>query len=108
MRAGVLDQRVDLLVYTEVQDDIGEPDKVWTTAGNRWAEIVAVVGREGRDTHQTREESDYSVTVRRDSLTAALTPRGRIALGARTFEIVTVLDGGPRRRKVEMLVREVL
>lgn len=64
----------------------------WENIGERWAKFQTGGGRESFQAEQIEAGITHTITMRRDSVTAALTPMDRLQLRGRWFGIVSVSD----------------
>ena len=105
---GTLDRRIVFQSVTETQDDFGGITRSWATYATRWANLrytrFGVVGRES--TEAGRKTSIYQAifTVRRDSLTAALTTKHRISYDSKFWDIRSVSEKADDYRKMYLVV----
>lgn len=109
IRAGKLRHRVQVEEprEPEVVEPLGDPRERWRVVGRRWAAIepVAAAGREYPLAAAIQADATVRVTLR---YFPGLTPRHRLTLGGRVFEVKGVeLDDGKREWTVAHC-REVL
>ena len=89
MRAGTLDQRVELQELVEGFDDFGQPINEWQTFLAAWAAVEPLTGREYLAAMQTASETTIRVRLRyRPGVKAAM----RVKHGAKLYGITSVID----------------
>ncbi|KDN13816.1 phage head closure protein [Snodgrassella communis] len=89
--AGKLDKRV-LIQRPEIsKDEFGGIKKNWVDVGKVWANMSYLSGREFVKNGLDSASSTVSIRVRRNSITAAITPQYRIMYKGSIFNIQAVL-----------------
>jgi len=86
---GELNQRARILARATEPDGAGGVVESWNTVATVWAKLESLSGAEEFVAQAIRTRARYRVTVRRN---AAFEPARRVAIGARTFRILDVLD----------------
>jgi SPP1 family predicted phage head-tail adaptor len=86
---GELNQRARILSRVTEPDGAGGYTESWNTAATVWAKLEALSGDEDYVAQAIRTRVRFRITVRRNP---AIEPVRRIAIGARTFLILDVLD----------------
>ena len=64
MRAGKLNQRVQIQQLTETQNTEGGIVRTWTTVDTRWAEVEPLSGKELVEAQQINKQISYKVRLR--------------------------------------------
>lgn len=93
---GKLHQRVTFQRETLVPDGMGGGTKSWATYATRWANVRPMSGRERFQAQQVEANSNYRLTVRRDSVTGALTDADRVMWNGATMNIRFIANAGDR------------
>ena len=89
MRAGNLDQRIELQELVEGFDDYGQPLSAWQTYLSAWAAVEPLQGREYLAAMQNQSETTIRVRLRyRPGVKSAM----RVKHGARLYGIQSVID----------------
>lgn len=106
MRAGSLRHRVILQSLSQPQNAVGEAVEEWMPQAEVWAEVRAMSGREWHEMGQAPMGANtVEVIIRhRDDVTRTM----RVLHGARTLEIVAIMDRDGRGREMRLLCSEVL
>jgi SPP1 family predicted phage head-tail adaptor len=95
MRAGELRHRITIEHATEVQDEYGEPLKVWAPFVEAWASREDLTGREAFQAQQVRAELTTRFGMRYvDGITAKM----RVNAGGVLYDIASVADPEGRGR----------
>lgn len=105
MRAGRLRKLVTIEAVTETQNARGEPIQTWAPEAVVWASIEPLSGREFVTAQQRVSDVTHQVGLR---YRPGLTPKKRLNMAGRIFNILTTLNVGERNRSLELLVKEVL
>ncbi len=103
MRAGQLRHRLQLQSVTITQSASGEPTETWRTVDTIWGGLRPISQRERASVREPLADADYVVPVRYRS---NLTPRMRLLLGDRTFDILGAQDPDDRNRELHLYCRE--
>lgn len=109
MRPGRFKQVVTLQSRVETsRDDFGGVNPAWSIESYRHAMIEPITGREYLQAQAVQADVTHRITMRSDEDTRRLTPKWRLGLEgtSRTFDIVSVIDVGERRRELEVMVAE--
>lgn len=93
MRAGDLDQRIELQRLTRMPDGGGGYSEEWTTYATPWASVRPMSGRERYHAQQTQASANYRVTIR---YRADVQDADRILWRGRVLNIRFRADAGPR------------
>ena len=86
----------------------GDRTPAWVTVATRWASVVPLRGREYLAAHQVQAEVTHRIFLRHDSVTSAVTPKHRLKIGARVFDVLSAVDIEERGREVEIMAVERL
>lgn len=105
MRAGELRNRVTVEQYTESANSVGEPVKTWSTYAVLDAAINALTGTERIQAAQVNANAFVQMTLR---YYPGITPKMRVRLGSRTFQIASVVNVDERNREIDLLMVENL
>ncbi len=93
MRAGKLDQRINIEQNSPVQNSVGEQTDFWTTLATVWAEVVPLKGRETFNSDQVIAIADVRFRIRhREGLDNSM----RIVYGDNVYNIHSILKIGRR------------
>lgn len=103
MKAGSLDHRVTLLRRELVHDGLQRVES-WQLLGTRWASRKPLPGGEREEGDGRRSFARYSLWLRWDSLTAALTAADAVAIDGKRYELLQPPLEIGRREGVELLV----
>lgn len=100
-------RRTKLTIYsvTDGKDADGGPTETEVAAGTAWADVAPLVGRERFAAQQVGSEVDTEILM--DWLDGrTLTPKHRLGLGTRRWDLQAVLNVDERNRQVRVLARE--
>ena len=102
---GSLDRRIVFQSVTETQDDFGGITRSWATYATRWANL-RYTRAAGESMQSGKKTSIYQAifTVRRDTLTAALTTKHRISYDSKFWDIRSVSEKADDYRKMYLVV----
>lgn len=89
MRAGALDQRIELQELVEGFDDFGQPINEWQTCLSAWAAVEPLTGREYLAAMQNTSETTMRVRLR---YRPGVKPAMRVKHGALLYGIQSVID----------------
>jgi SPP1 family predicted phage head-tail adaptor len=93
---------------TTALDTYGEDQITYVELGKVWGSVEAVSARERFESQQVKADISHKVIVRFSQVAESLRPEDRITLGARTFEVISVMDTEGRSRDIECRVLERL
>jgi SPP1 family predicted phage head-tail adaptor len=101
---GTLDLRATLLAQTRSPDGGGGFGEDWQSFAAVWASLEAQGGGEetAADANETRAR--YRVAIRRRTDVSA---GQRVAIGARRFRVLAVMDEGPHAAAITLLTEEI-
>jgi SPP1 family predicted phage head-tail adaptor len=105
MRAGGLRHRIVIQEATETQNSFNEAVPVWSTFAERYASLVPQSGREFIAASQIVPELQALITLR---WVNGVTPKMRVQMGTRVFDILAVLDLEGRNREMQLACRELV
>ena len=94
------------------EDEYGQIDLTldanWTAVGQRWAEVIAVNGREFVDGERLEAEVSHLLKLHYDSTTKTIQSEMRIVIDetSQKLNIVTAYPAGNRRREMILQCRE--
>ena len=102
---GTLDRRIVFQSVTETQDDFGGVTRSWATYATRWGNL-RYTRAAGESMQSGRKTSIYQAifTVRRDTLTAALTTKHRISYDSKFWDIRSVSEKADDYRKMYLVI----
>lgn len=106
MQVGMLDERVRFERYQSGDDGYGGQSITWPEIATVWAKVQPLSGRERDMASQSESPRNYRIFVRRDSITAAITPKDRAVWRGKNMNIRFVADKGPRAQFLEMEAEE--
>ena len=105
MKIGKLRHRVRIQAYTAGRDSFGAEEHVWTDVATVWASVTPVSGKEYFASAQTNAEVSTKITMRYQS---GITPKMRVVLGARIFEIISALNFEERGVELNLMCKETV
>ena len=105
MRAGDLRHRVTIQQPVETQNAYGEPVVAWQDVATVWAAVEPLRGREFFDAQQVQARVDHRIRIR---YRADVTPKMRVLLGSRAFNIQAVIEPESRRRELHLMCKEAI
>lgn len=105
MRVGQLRHRVTIQTATETRDAIGGVIAAPSTFATVWASVEALQGREYLAAQQVNAEVDHRIRIR---YLAGVTPKMRVAFGARLFDVQAVLNPDGRNRELHLMAQEAV
>lgn len=95
MGAGKLQRKLTVQEKTTVADGAGGFTKTWATYVERFAEVIAVGGRENVEAGEMQTRQSYIGIVRRDDTVEGITSAMRLQMDGVTFKIHSVRRGRP-------------
>lgn len=103
---GLLRHRVDVQERTDHNDSFGTPIPSWSAIGiGIKANVEPLIGRELFQARQLYAEVTHRITLRYlDEITA----KHRIMMGARVFDILSVLNIEERNLLIEIMAKEIV
>lgn len=104
MRGGALRHQVTITQPTHANTN-GEIATTWGTVTVCWASLEPLKGREWIESGL--ENSEITSRMRMRYL-SGIGPTMRVNFGARTFEIVSVVDVYERTRELEVMLKELV
>jgi SPP1 family predicted phage head-tail adaptor len=105
VRAGELRHRVTIQGRTITRNSYGEEKVDWMPVATVWAEVTDLSGREYFAAQQVQAEVTTRIRIR---YRPGVAPEMRVVAGARTFDILAVLDPDGRRRELHLMCRGVV
>lgn len=105
MRAGKLNLRVSIQTRSESRDSHGGVVTTWTTIATRWGGMAGQKVDERQKAGRVDAVATHRLSMRYYS---GLSPKDRLLLGSRAFNIIEILDPGERNREHLLLVKEDL
>lgn len=100
-----LTKRFELQSSTEAQDVYGAAVKTWATVKKVWGELEPLSGQERVVAMQTEGSITHRVRLRYDP---AITPKMRLKLGTRIFNLLPPLNTMSADRELVIVAQEVL
>lgn len=85
-----MDARALFERLTESADELGSPVDVWARLAECWASVQAVPGTEALEIDASTASDKTKITVRWQPKLRDLTPRDRVTVRGRVYDIVTV------------------
>lgn len=104
MNPGEFRHRVELHSPTTARDSYGQPIETFAKYADVWAKIEPMSMRERTYAEQLQGERTHLVTVR---YSVSIDRTHRIIFGARTFEIVSILNPEERRAVLQIECKEI-
>lgn len=107
IRSGQLRNTAQVQTKSEAADSYGEPDITWTTSSTvHRAMIEPMSGAESLVVFQNTPDVTHVVTMR---YLSTLTTKDRLYInGARTFEIVSILDTETYNHEMKVACKELI
>lgn len=102
---GEMRWRLEVQANTPTTTAKGEHVQGWSTVVTRWASIVPAAGQFFTASEQVRSKVSHKIVMRYYD---GLTPKHRLKLGSRVFNILSVLDENELHTKHTILATEVL
>ncbi len=102
-RIGELRHRLRFEVETRLPDGGGGASASWTSVETVWGAVRATTGSEALASDGLRGRTTHEIWIRHRQ---DVSPAGRFVMGARTFDIVAVLDPDGGRRWLRCLAAE--
>ena len=103
MRAGLLNNLVQIEHSTVTSDGEGGESVTWSTYLETWASIRQLRGREFYAAAQTQAEYTTEIVIRYQ---AGIDPKMRVRFGTRIFDIHAVQNEWERDRKIILMCSE--
>ncbi len=104
MQAGKLNRRVTVQRVSETQNTFGEVTETWTHLVSTWAQWLPLKGTEKFTARQFAPELSGEFRMRYRELT----PKDRIVMDGRIFDVEGVIDVDDRRRELRCTVEELV
>lgn len=104
MQAGKLRHRVELHSASTDRSDYGEQTETWSKYDTVWASIEPLQGRELMHAQQISAEITHLARMRYNSSAAT---EHRVIFGARTLEIISIINPEERNREMVLMCKEV-
>lgn len=105
MKSGALRHRLDIQVQQDQRDSFGSVVGEWQTQFRPYGEITQLSGREYFAAQQFNPEITHKIRLR---YVPGLTPKMRIRLATRIFEINHLLNVDERNKEIELYATERL
>jgi SPP1 family predicted phage head-tail adaptor len=105
MKAGKLRHRLTLQNKTKTRDEYGAETEGWVDVATVWAAIEPLQGREYLAAQQIQADVTHRITIR---YRADIRPAMRGVLGARAFDITSVIDPEERHQELQLMAVEVI
>lgn len=99
MNAGPLRDRITIQSFTESQSSSGAAVLTWSDVVTVWAEVRAATGYERFRTGTEIAQISHMIRIR---YRAGVTPKNRILVDDRIFDITSV--GDPDGRRIELMI----
>lgn len=98
--------QVIIQTITESPDSIGQPIPSSGTLATVWASVEPLEGRELLQARQIHAEVTHRIIT--NEYVSGVTPKHRVAFGARSFDILSVLNPEERNIHLEIMAKERL
>lgn len=105
MRAGKLQNRIEVQVATETRDEHGGVTETWDTVVKRWVDIRPLHGRELMLAQQVNSQVTLQVRMRYDK-GLTLTSGYRLKHGDRILNIESIVDVKEQNREWLLMCKE--
>jgi SPP1 family predicted phage head-tail adaptor len=107
MMPGRLKKRVTLETFSETPDSFGDARVgTYTELARVWGSVTPLRGRELAQFQQVHAEISHRVTIRYSDKVSVITPKDRVVLGSRNFDIMSVLNIRSANRELELICKE--
>jgi len=103
IEAGTLTKRVNILERSSGVDQKGNVDNTDAAIATVWASVSPIAGEESQRAGSTTATVTHEIRMRYRSDLPELTPKYRLALGSRTFTIVSARN--PAEADVELVLQ---
>lgn len=104
MEVGRFNQRIELQAPTSTADAMGGCVTTYATAATVWAQVEPLTGRELEASQASYTEVDLKVIMRYYS---GLSTQYRVKHGAKTYQIVAVLNLQSGKKDLKLLCKEL-
>ena len=108
MPAGIYREPVRVETRTETLNDWNETSATWSTLLESRAALSGISGREFNAGGGIRADVTHLLRIRSSRLARTITPKERVIVDGRTFEILAAVDKTGRRREIELQCRETV
>lgn len=98
-------QRVSIQSASVAKNSYGESIQTWTETAEVWAAVEPLEGREYFQAQQVQAETSIRVRVR---YLSGVVPTMRIIYGARTLEVLAVIDRDEQHKELHLMCRELV
>lgn len=98
MRAGRLNQSIQIERYTNTRDDFGQQARTWATLNTVRAEVKVMTESENESGGRVDGRTRYKITIRYTDVNK----KDRIIWNGLTLEIISVVD--PSHRRTELII----
>lgn len=78
----------------------------WSSLGQFWGSVSPISGQERIVADQVSSDVTHKIFIRRNAVTATLTPADRIVYGTREFDIKSVLNVNDRDQEMQFYAVE--
>lgn len=103
MRSGILRHLGTIQQYTATRNAVGEEVETWATFKQAWCEINPLRGSENYISAEKHASATHQIITRYQ---IGITPKMRLVIRGRTFDIIDVLNVMEKDRMVRMVVEE--
>jgi SPP1 family predicted phage head-tail adaptor len=105
--AGDFDKRVILQSNSVTTNGAGEQTTTWASIGPIFASIKPVSARERiQNGSEIDQEGQFTIRVRRSSLTTGISTAWRVLYGSRVFQIAAVINPDERNEEWHLIASE--
>ena len=104
--AGALRQMVTIQRNEPALDQYGEESENWQYYATRRASVKPIRGREYFTSKEVASEVTHRIVMRHDRKVGAITPKDRIVMGSREFDIDSIMNIEERDRMLEIMAVE--
>ena len=107
MRAGLLNQKIDIERSTDSRDEWGDTSESWAAiASNIPASISPIRMKEFIRSAETQTELTHKVIIRYSSDVSGITAKDRVKHGSDYYDIRGVINVNKRNRMLELMCVE--
>jgi SPP1 family predicted phage head-tail adaptor len=110
MRAGKLQNKIELQEKQTQKNPVGENTVNWVTFATVWARIRPLLGKEFFNAAQVQAEVTHKINIRftekTDAAGRTLSPIHRVKLGDRVFDINSVLNANEADAEMVLMCKE--
>jgi len=104
-RIGRRNRRLEVLTRTEVDTELGEQEVSWSVFATVWASVSPLRGQQVMEAGAVEARMSHRILIR---YLVGLTPKHRLRLGSRLFEIHSASDMFDGHRYHDIMAEELV